>query len=375
MGDVKIRILVDAHVIDHSFQGTATYIIGLYNALVKYDDIEITLCAFDVEKLMIHFSDERFKFIKLTTESKIKRLAIELPAIIKRERFDLAHFQYIAPLVKDCKFINTIHDLLFLEHKQYFSWSYRFKNMLLFKLSALRSDLILTVSNYSKDQIVKLFNIKADNIFVTPNAISLNPKREIFKPILASKKYILYVSRFEPRKNHIAVLRAYINLNLSKQGYDLVFVGSKKEPIEEYAYSNLVNAIPTNISDRVKFYEFLSYEELNYLYANASCFVFPSLAEGFGIPPIEAAINNCKVLSSNSTAMADFDFFKYKFDPNSQTDLEENLLAVLADNKYPFDSIRKSVESRFNWNTIAANYYKILTRNYENSDFRNKRNS
>lgn len=142
----KIRILVDAHKFDHSFQGTATYIRGLYNALVEYDDIEITLCAHDLDLLKTIFTDSRFKFIQLQSPSKLKRLAFELPKIIKENGFDYLHCQYILPLFKHCKFINTIHDLLFLHFKQYFDWKYRFINGTLFRLSALRSDVVLTVS-------------------------------------------------------------------------------------------------------------------------------------------------------------------------------------------------------------------------------------
>jgi glycosyltransferase involved in cell wall biosynthesis len=354
----KIKILVDAHIFDHSYQGTATYIKGLYNALVKNDNLEIVLCACDIDNLKTHFPDPKFKFIKLKTNSKFKRLAIEYPQIIKRGNFDFAHFQYIVPLFKSCKIINTIHDLLFLEYPQYFPWSYRFTKGILFKYSAKKSDLILTVSDYSKKSLIKYFNLKPKDVIVTPNAITnatLNKPKDINEG-----NYILYVSRFEPRKNHIALLKAYLNLKLYEKGYNLVFIGSKKEKIEIEAFDNLYSSIPSKIKQFVFFFEKINDEELNYYYSQAAAFVFPSLAEGFGIPPLEAAINNCKVLCSNTTAMDDFNFFKYRFDPNDPIEFESKLDQLLSDNDYPYQEIKENIQSKYNWDIIAENYYKKL---------------
>jgi glycosyltransferase involved in cell wall biosynthesis len=362
----KIKILVDAHKFDHSFQGTSTYISGLYNALVKNDDLEITLCAENIALLKHHFKDEKFRFVKLNSPSKFKRLAFELPEIIKNGKFDYAHFQYIVPVFKGCKFINTIHDLLFLDFKEYFPWTYRVKNKNLFLASAYRSDLVLTVSEYSKLDVVKKFKIPAEKIHVTPNAVTpwdATLEEHLNEEILEifPNPYLLYVSRFEPRKNHLSLLMAYLNLKLYEQGYDLVFVGSKKEQIEIDAFNLVLANIPVELTDRVKFRERLSVGALNDLYKNAAAFVFPSLAEGFGIPPIEAAINNCKVLCSNVTAMADFSFFKYRFDPHVQEDLETQILAILKDEDYPFESIRTQILIKYNWDSIAKDYHKILT--------------
>jgi glycosyltransferase involved in cell wall biosynthesis len=354
----KIKILVDAHIFDHSYQGTATYIKGLYNSLVKQDQIEIVLCACDTDNLKVHFPNPKFKFLKLQTHSKFKRLAIEYPQIIRKGDFDFAHFQYIVPLFKKCKTINTIHDLLFLEYPQYFPWSYRFTKGILFKYSAKKSDVILTVSEYSKKSLTKYFNLKTEDVIVTPNAITnetLNTQKNLNK-----EKFILYVSRFEPRKNHIALLQAFLNLRLYEKGYNLVFIGSKKEKIEEEAFNNLISLIPAEIKQFVLFLEKLNDEELNNYYKQATAFVFPSLAEGFGIPPLEAAINNCKVLCSNSTAMEDFSFFKYQFDPNDSIEFELKLNQLLKDDDYPYQEIKENIQKKYNWDIIAKNYFEEL---------------
>jgi len=357
----KIKILVDAHIFDHSFQGTATYIHGLYNALVENEQFEITLCAHDIDHLKTLFTDSRFKFVSLNSHSPYKRLLFEYPQIIKDGKFDYAHFQYIVPFFKGTKFVNTIHDVLFLKYKQYFPWKYRFTKGNLFRLSAKRSDIVLTVSDYSKNDVAHYFDIKENRIHVTPNAVSIAPASQVdIKSKYGIRNYILFVSRFEPRKNHIGLLKAYLANELYDNGYDLVFIGSKKEKIEWDAFQELQTLIPDEHRNNVHFLEKISTEDLNAFYKNAACFVFPSLAEGFGIPPIEAAVNDCKVLCSDNTAMQEFDFFKYRFDPNNQSELDEMLPEILQDGQYPFEEIKRAIIQKYNWHSIADHYNQIL---------------
>jgi glycosyltransferase involved in cell wall biosynthesis len=315
---------------------------------------------YNIDHLREHFGSNTFKFVKLKSRSKIWRLAVELPTIIYKGKYDYAHFQYVVPFIKKCKYINTIHDLLFLEFKQFFPWYYRMINGTLFKTSSLLTDILLTVSNYSKQEIAKKFNIDPSQILVTPNGINVGVYDQATSSKAIDNKYILYVSRFEPRKNHKSLLDAYLNLRLYEQGYDLVFVGSKKAMIELQAFNDLVKSIPPAVSARVRFFEHLSPGEIMHIYQNASCFVFPSLAEGFGIPPLEAANHNCKVLCSNSTAMQDFDFFKYRYDPYDQSQLESQLTMLLNDNFYPYEEIRNEILNRYNWDLIAEVLHKKL---------------
>lgn len=365
MNNTKIRIIVDAHVFDNYFQGTSTYLIGLYNSLVRYDDVEITLCALDIENLKRFFPDDRFRFIKLTSSSKIVRILFEYPSLIRRKRFDYCHFQYIVPpLIVNCKVINTIHDLLFIDYPEYFSVIYRLIKGTLFRHSAWRSDLILTVSEFSKCAIMKHYKVSERKITVTPNAVDLLAVPELTRSELLHKykieKYILFVSRFEPRKNHIGLIDAYLKLKLFHFGYSLVFVGSKKDVIERDAYRSLVESIPELQKKYVLFLENISYGELNSLYRNADCFVYPSFAEGFGIPPLEAAVNKTKVLCSDRTAMSDFRFFKYQFNPYDGDDLRNKLMMILRDNKYPYDLIKRLISEKYNWDTVAIVYHKAL---------------
>lgn len=363
----KIKILVDAHIFDHSFQGTSSYLLGLYSALVQLENFEITLCAQNVPKLKELFSDERFSYRKLESNSRYKRLFFEYPRIIDEGGYDYAHFQYVVPFVKKCRFINTMHDLLFLDYKKYFSWKYRFSRALSFWYSAKRSDILLTVSDYSREKIADKFSIDSSKIYVTPNAVGQYEDSSIdISEKYGLDNYILYVSRFEPRKNQISLVEVFKDTKIHDKGYQLVFVGSKKQDIEKDYFDRLQHYIQRENIEGVHFFEGLSWPDLNAFYQQAECFAFPSLAEGFGIPPLEAAVNRCKVITSDKTAMADFDFFKYRIDPNDLIEFGEKLEEALNDIDYPFEAIKKKIEKQYNWSTIAEDFSRVVIKNFKN---------
>lgn len=353
----KIKIFVDAHVFDVTYQGTSTYIKGIYSELVKDPDFEIYLAAFNTDRLKKEFPHPDFKFIKLPSRSKLKRLAIDIPKIIRQNGFDYAHFQYITPLTKSCKYINTIHDLLFLQYPHYFPLKYRIVNKLTFGISAFRSDIVCTVSEFSKAALKRYFSIPEEKLVLTPNAVdaykgNLTDVKSKYK----LGKYILYVSRFEPRKNHYALLRSFVDMGLHNQGYKLVFIGRFKD-VTNLKYLNYFDSLPDDLKKAVLYFENLQEDELYSFYQQAELFVYPSLAEGFGIPPLEAAIMNCKVLCSNQTALKDFYFFeKYLFDPHNLDDLKSKIASVLKDENYPYLSIRTAAMERYNWTAISRNF-------------------
>jgi glycosyltransferase involved in cell wall biosynthesis len=364
---MKINILVDAHVFDDGFQGTTTYIKGLYNALIQNDKFEIFIAAYNIENVKKHFLNERFKFIKLPSKSKLKRLAYDFPTIIKRYKIDYAHFQYITPLIKNCIFINTVHDLLFLEKPEYFPTGYKYVNEIAFRLSAYRSEMVCTVSEYSKVSLLKYFKINEEKIVVTPNSIQLSiPSNSELLKKYDLEKYILYVSRFEPRKNHIMLLKAFVELSLFPE-YKLVFIG-KRHDLETSLFDQYEHRLNEAVHKSIIYLEDLSAEDLNLFYKNASLFVYPSLAEGFGIPPLEAAVAGCKVLCSNTTAMKDFSFFgDYLFDPTNLVELKSKMLFALSDNSYPYGRITEYIVDKYNWDKIASDFSSEIIKYNSNS--------
>ncbi len=364
-----MKILIDAHCFDYkTSEGINSYLKGIYTNLIPIaPNLEFYIVASEVEKVRSIFGEyENVTYVPLTSTNKIYRLLFEFPAIIKRYKIDVAHYQYTSPLIKNCKNIITLHDILFVDYPEMFPWSYRVIKGLLFKLSAKRADLLLTVSEYSKQQISKHFNIASDKIYVTPNAVSddfYNINLDVAQRFVKSQgvdKYILYVSRIEPRKNQIALLKTYYEQRLWKSGYDLVFIGRKTLPTPDF--DRYIEAIPSEVIKHIHIYNQVDYTDLKYWYRAASLFVYPALAEGFGVPPIEAGAAGVPCLCCNKTAMGDFQFFE-----DNLIDIDDTLLLsnsirdiLLGEKQVNTSAISEQIHTRYNWVDIANDLYKLL---------------
>ncbi|GFR34433.1 glycosyltransferase family 4 protein [Thermobrachium celere] len=170
------------------------------------------------------------------------------------------------------------------------------------------SDIIITVSNYSKKDIMRIFDVDENKIKVTYLAAD-----DYFKPIdenickdYLNKKYninfdyLLYIGGFSPRKNVKSILLAYSRLIKDiKDKYKVVIVGSSKD--EHSFLISLANSL--NISENVIFTGYVPYEDLPYFYSGATLFLYPSLYEGFGLPPLEAMSCGTPVITSNVSSI------------------------------------------------------------------------
>lgn len=355
-----MRLLVDAHVFDGKFQGTRTYLEGLYKEFIKHEEIDFFFAAQDIENLCRIFGKhQNVHFVQLAPGGSIKRLALQWPKIIKKYNIDWAHYQYISPLCKCCKEIVTVHDLLFLDMPKFFPLSYRLKNSLFFYRSAKRADILLTVSSFSKEEIVRHFKIYPDKIRITPNSV-LPINDSISLPNVKSQwkldKYILTVGRYEPRKNMVLLMQAFSDLELHKKGYKLVMIGSPD--ISYSSFYDFINKADKDLKDAIVTAK-ASFTELVALYKQASLFVFPSLGEGFGIPPLEAIVYGCPVLCSRATAMSEFGLHEeMMFNPLDVEDLKVKMQKSLFET--PIKADKRMILQKFNWQDSADVLYTAL---------------
>lgn len=364
-----MNILVDAHVFDETHQGSRTYLKGLYSEIVKLKpDTCFFFTAYNLDNIRNEIEELPNVFFIQLKQTKFLRLFIEFPYLIWKHKIDYAHFQYISPPIKNCKHIVTTHDILFKDFKHLFPLKYRILNDLLFRVSAKRADILLTVSKYSQKQIAFHYKIPIEQIGITPNGIS----NEFLEDVIVGNRneisakynlqnFILYVSRIEPRKNHLLLLKAFSELKLWERNFKLVLIGKK-----DFSYEELDQFLE-NCSDECRHSTLLlqniNSSELLRFYRNANLFIYPSLAEGFGIPPIEAISTRTSTLCSNATAMSDFIFLEEDlFDP---TNLEELKLKITGKLSHPIDIsrieyLKRVVSEKYSWTESAKKFISLL---------------
>jgi len=226
----------------------------------------------------------------------------------KRENFDIFHSPFFhAPNFKKAKVILTVHDLRFLRYPL----SYRIPRYIYLKYvvknSLINAKHIITVSNFTKDEIIDCYKISPEKVDVIPEAVDFTGfslKNDsatliIEDKTIVRKKYFLAVGHLEPRKNYLRLIEAYSNLpDKLKNKYALVIVGKKN-----HGYKKIIDAI--NHSRMIFYFNFVSRDELSWLYANSKIHVFPSFYEGFGFPSLEAGLFGIPTIGANNSSIAE----------------------------------------------------------------------
>ncbi|MTJ52335.1 glycosyltransferase family 4 protein [Anabaena sp. UHCC 0253] len=236
-----------------------------------------------------------YKYFPLETRVNIKK------------KIDIWHETYPLPIkVNNAKKITTIHDLIPLK-LPYTTLDDKNSFFNLTKNAIKNSEIILTVSENTKKDILHCFDVNPDKIYVTYQPIIDNShlvenettEINLKKYNLKNKKYILFVGTIEPKKNLGRLLTAYSCLDTDMQ---LVIVG-KKGWLWEDNISQLEALFGNGFNEKIKLLEYVSKKDLIYLYHGAFCLVFPSLYEGFGLPPLEAMSLGCPVITSNVSSL------------------------------------------------------------------------
>ncbi|MBW4517543.1 MAG: glycosyltransferase [Timaviella obliquedivisa GSE-PSE-MK23-08B] len=252
------------------------------------------------------------------------------------EKLDIWHATYPLPMkIRGTQKITTVHDLIplrlpyaTLDDKENFYFKVR---------DALKESAVtITVSEHSKQDLLTYFDVDPDRIVVTYQPIALQPlpvsKEEVAFSIrrfgLSYQNYLLFVGAIEPKKNVGRLLDAYAALNTDMP---LVIVG-KKGWLWENEIGKLSYLFDSDSSKQVRLLEYVSPDSLRYLYRGAYCLVFPSLYEGFGLPPIEAMNFGCPVVTSNASCLPEVCGNAALYvDPYDVRDIKAKLEEILGD--------------------------------------------
>lgn len=283
-------------------------------------------------------------------------------------KVDIWHSTYPLPIkIKKAKRITTIHDLVPLR-LPYTTLDNKKIYYKLIKNCLKKSDLIITVSNNSKKDIQDIFDISSDRITVTYQPITLGsdiPSMETVWGVLRryglrEKGYILFVGAIEPKKNVGRLIDAYVSLDTDKK---LVIVG-KRGWLWEGEIGKIEGLLGKNWSDKIKLLNYVTTRDLKSLYAGAYCLVFPSLYEGFGLPPLEAMTLGCPVITSNVSSLPEVcgDAALY-VDPYDVSDIKKKMEDMLNFSPQRWARFSKAGKERANLFSME-NYVKRLYEAY-----------
>ena len=326
--------------------GIAEYILNLVSnmALLDKTDEFILYVLEDMKEFAIRNFPQGFRIKTIPFKSsgihRISRSLFEQGFWRKEEeteRFDLFHSPFFhAPHFKRAKVLMTVHDLRFYR----FPYTYSFPRYVYLrfavKKSCLRADHIVTISQFTKDELMYAYGLSDDRITVVHEAIN----KERFSPLsgdsfvlperyrfLKDCPYILSVGHLEPRKNYIRLIDAFdiLKKKSGKPDLKLLIVGKKG-----HHYDNIIRKVNGNAD--VIYLDFVEHDFLRWLYGNASLFAFPSYYEGFGFPTLEAGcygvVSAVSKISSMPEVCGDA---VYYFDPYDVENMAEVMLTALTD--------------------------------------------
>lgn len=276
----------------------------------------------------------------------------------------------VYPCKKSRKIMN-IYDLTFIKYPEYID-SVVEKYAKLVKQCLQWTDLVITISESSKKDIVEFLGVDHNRIYVTPLASRYYPdyisdelatKLQLASSYDFSKPYLLFVSTIEPRKNIISLIEAFNILKTKyKIEHQLVLIGQKG-----WRYEQIFAAIEDSPwVSQVHHLNYLSDELVALFYSKADAFVYPSYYEGFGLPVLEAMTLGAPVITSNSSSLPEVaGDAALLVDPNDTTSLADAILKVISDRQFRSQLVQKGKERAklFSWERTAnetLNAYKCL---------------
>jgi len=252
----------------------------------------------------------------------------------------------------------SIMDLSFIHFPELFTKHDLYQLTNWTKYSAKNAKKIFTISNFSRDDIIKTYGKDPKDVVTTYLGIKqeLNME-ELKKKFDIDGKYILFVGTLQPRKNIAKLIEAFSKIK--DKEIKLVIVGKKGWLWEEIAQAPEKH----HVVERVKFLDFVEDEDLPSLYKNATCFVLPSLYEGFGLPVLEAMQYGCPVLISNVSSLPEVggDAALY-FDPTNADEITKKIDQVISDEKLRNEMVEKGKiqVKKFSWEKTAKETLKVL---------------
>jgi glycosyltransferase involved in cell wall biosynthesis len=368
------RIGIDIRLIGQKRTGDEVVIFNLVKNFAKLDsDNQFVLFTDIAEQELIEKiksdlginAKNNFEIISLPSANRFAWNFWTLPRYLQKNPVDVYHTQYITPFFvsRKIKIVTIIHDISFNFFPQFIKFKDLFFLKTLIPLSLKRADKIVGVSQFTRDEIIKYYKVDSEKVEWIYNSISedflfndianeqLSRAREKYR---LPEKFILYLGTLQPRKNIRHLIDAFARIKDSLNGISLVVCGNieghnaDKLILERVAFHGLKN--------EVVFPGFIDERDKMAVFALAHVFAFPSLYEGFGIPPLEAMSQGVPVICSDIPSLKEIaQAGALFFDVTSLDDFSKKLYDISMDNDLRNELIRAGGErvSFFSWEKSA----------------------
>ncbi len=346
MNATRLRIGIDARAFNSPAAGVRRYVTELSRALAAGD--------FDID--LVPITDEP------AAPTNFGRHAASLPLAIQRARVGLYHAPaYTAPLWGRTPVVLSIHDVSYARHPEWYPYRRDPLRRWFYRQSARRAALILTISDFSKREIIAAYNIPDNRIIVTPLGVS-----DIFRPATPAggAPFLLHVGDLHARRNIGIVVRALARLRARDAGSNpgwstslddvrLVLVGVDRGLAETL----LDDADRLGVRDVIELRGRVSDEELVTLYQRCAALVYPSRYEGFGFPLVEAMACGAPVIAANASAIPEVTGdAAVLLDPDDESGFADAIARVLSDGAHAADlrACGLARAAQFTWQATAA---------------------
>ncbi|MEN2984407.1 MAG: glycosyltransferase family 1 protein, partial [Dictyoglomaceae bacterium] len=273
--------------------------------------------------------------------------------------------------IKARKRLVTIHDVFHLAF--YGVYNYFERNYAKFLVnSAVRlSDKVITVSNFSKQEIIKYTGVKREKITVIYNGVDTNIFKTYDKKDLKSiifrynlpEKFILYVGNVKPHKNLKNTLLAFKIVKEEIEDLFLVIVGKKDGFLKRDVEILKLLSKDKELNNKVIFTDYVEKFDISKIYNLASIFIFPSLYEGFGLPPLEAMACGCPVVASDIPVIKEIcDDAVYYVNPYNPMEIAKGIISVFQDRNLRERLIEKGLRrvKKFTWEESAKKHLEVI---------------
>lgn len=363
------NIIFNATILDDKLTGLGVY---SKNILQRLDDNIFTHIIY-TDKYKENAENTKDVVIKIESKNKLKKIFLRNYKVNKfltcKKGFKTIHYSPTqhGSTNSTIKQIITIHDLIPLYYpsgrfQQYIYYKYILKKII------NNSQYIITVSNNTKNDIIKEYNINEDKIKVIYNGfddVDDVVDKDFSKKYVLEKynldNFILMVGIHYNYKNLHSVIEAYSNL----KDLDYLKIAIVGDDSNEYANSLKQLVKEKEIEDKVVFLGFVSNNDKNHLYRASKIFMYPSKYEGFGLPVLEAMANQTLVACSNNSSLKEVVLdAAYTFDPNNVGEIENAIKCILKMSYCEYNQYIERGKERikyFSWDKCAQQVQEVIT--------------